>query len=147
MSKKEESKLKRQICQELYIEKDKSVKELVILTGVNEKTIYRWKVEDEWDIKKDQIRTIEKQIYLHSLLALSAGLKAYSEKPHDKDLQSLVSMLKQYQAQHKPDQQYKDHVLKFIDRAVDFFLEKEMPATAQIFQTKVKELAEYLLRV
>jgi transposase-like protein len=33
----------------LYCEDGKTIKEVALVTGVNEKTLYRWKEDDEWD--------------------------------------------------------------------------------------------------
>lgn len=145
MANTKENKLKKQNCEQLYVEMDKSVDELVAITGMSDKTIYRWIKQGKWDEKKNETQTIEKQIDINMRKALNHGLKSFAENPGDKDLQSLVGLLKQFKEKNKPSQAYKDNIIRFIDRTTDYFLEKDMPETADIFKSSIMELAEYLL--
>ncbi len=145
MANTKENKLKKQNCEQLYVEMDKSVDELVAITGMSDKTIYRWIKQGKWDEKKNETQTIEKQIDINMRKALNHGLKSFAENPGDKDLQSLVGLLKQFKEKNKPSQAYKDNIIRFIDRTTDYFLEKDMPETADIFKSSIMDLAEYLL--
>ena len=140
------SKLKRETAEQLYIEMDKSMDDLEIVIGVCKKTLYRWSKAGNWDNKKVEIKALEKQINLNMKRALNQGLKSYADNPTDKDLQSLVSLLKQFREQYKPTQAYKDNIITFLDHTVDFFLERNMSETADVFKTCVKDLGDYLLR-
>lgn len=145
MSNTKENRIKKENCKQMYIEMDKGVVELSQLAGVSVRTIENWIRTEKWNDQKNEIHTIEKQIDINARKALAKGLKAYAETP-DKDLQSLVSLLKSFKETNKPTQAYKDNVMKFLDHTVDFFLEREMPETANIFKESLVELAEYLLK-
>ena len=142
----EERKAIRRTCEELYIEMDKGVEELTRLTGISDKTIYRWIKDGEWESKKTESRALEKKIEKNLKRALNKGLESFAENTENKDLQSLVSLLKQFKETHKPTAAYKDNIIKFLDRTKDFFLEKNMPESVEIFNSVLVELAEYLLK-
>jgi len=149
MSTKEErenNRLRKSTCEELYTVMGKTVEEIVATTGVKTATLYNWIKTGNWNEKKNETRTIEKQIEMSLKEALVKGLKAFAENPSDKDLQSLVGLLKQVRDKQKPSEAYKENILKFLDRTTDFFLENELVEMAGIFKGKVRELAEYLLR-
>jgi predicted DNA-binding protein YlxM (UPF0122 family) len=145
MTKTQENARKRAHCEELFIFLDKSVDEIAEMTGVKRQVIYRWHQMDKWAEKKQESRQIERNIEMNLRRALNKGLKAYADNPEDKDLQSLVSLLRQFKEKNKPTLAYKDNILKFIDGSVDFFLTKDMTETADVFKSIVVELAEYLL--
>jgi transposase-like protein len=143
---REQNRLRKSTCEELYTVMGKTVEDIVAATGARPQTLYRWIKEGGWNEKKNEVRVIEKQIEMSLKEALVKGLKAFAENPHDKDLQSLVGLLKQVRDKHKPTQTYKENILKFLDMTTDYFLENELVETAGIFKSKVRELAEYLLR-
>ena len=133
-------------CKKLYIDDDKSIAELSLIFGVPEKTIYRWSNDEDWSLLKTHQAAIESKIEINLKLAIVKGLEEFAKNPGDKDLQSLVSLLKQFTERHKPTLAYKDNIMKFLSKTKDYFLEKEMKETAQVFSTCVIDLAEYLLR-
>ena len=77
--------------------------------------------------------------------ALNQGLKGFALDPTNKDLQSLVSLLKQFKEQSRTTRADKDNILNFIDKTTDFFLEKGMEEIATVFKGYIVELAEYLV--
>jgi len=137
--------LRKKTCEQMFVELDISVSECATLMGVTEKTIYAWIKEGNWNEKKYETRVLEKQIYSNLKKALNQGLKSYASDPTNKDLQSLVSLLKQFKEQNKVTVAYKDNIINFIDKTTDFFLEKNMEEIANVFKGYVVELAEYLL--
>ena len=144
MKTSEKAALKR-TCEQLYVDMDMNVEECAKAISVNESTIYRWVKSGNWNEKKTETQAIEKQIQINLRKALNQGLKSYAADPSNKDLQSLVSLLKQFKETNKPSQAYKDNIIKFIDRTTDFFLEKGMETVVKEFKKCVLELAEYLL--
>lgn len=140
-----ENRLKKENCKQIYIELGKSPAELAALSGVAVRTVENWIRNGKWDDEKQQQVNLEKQIEINQKKALLQGLKAYADNPENKDLQSLVGLLRSYNEKNKPSQVYKENIIRFIDNTVDFFLEKHMPDTANIFKESLRELAEYLL--
>jgi len=144
-SKIAENKDKKPICEQMYIEMEKTLDEIASVMSVNIKTLQRWKLEGEWEDKKHEVHTIERQIDINLRKAINTGLKEVAKDPKNTDLQSLNSMLKQYKENHKPTLTYKENMLKFIDKTVDFLLEKNMTDTANVFKGCAVELAEYIM--
>ena len=144
-SKIAENKDKKPICEQMYVEMEKSLDEIAGVMGVHIKTLQRWKLDDEWEDKKHEVHTIERQIDINLRKAINAGLKEVAKDPKNADIQSLNSMLKQYKENHKPTLSYKENMMKFIDKTVDFFLEKNMNEIANAFKSYTVELAEYIM--
>ena len=145
-SNREKGKAIKAICEKLYIEDDKTIEELALFSGVSDKTIYRWVKDGNWIGKKSDAASLEKQIEINMKKALNKGLQDFAIDSNEKDLQSLVGLIRQYNEKHKPTQAYKDNILKFLDKTTDFLLEKNMTDTANIFKSCLIELAEFLLR-
>jgi transposase-like protein len=146
MSEIQDKKLRRLTCEQMYVELDISIEDCAKAIGVCDKTIYRWIKAGKWNEKKAETQNLEKQIYLNLRRALNQGLKGFANDPTNKDLQSLVSLLKQFKEQNKPSHAYKDNIIKFLDKTTDFFLEKGKDELASIFKGYVVELAEYLMQ-
>jgi len=138
-------KLKKLMCEQLYVVQDMSVSECAALVGVTEQTVYRWVAECKWNAKKMEAHALESQIALNAQKALVVGLKAYTEDPNNKNLMSLVSLLKQIHTQQKPTAMYKENILEFLDKTVGYFLSKGLTDIADVFKQNVVELAEYML--
>ena len=145
MSETHDKFLRKQTCEQMYVDLDISIEECARATGVSDKTIYRWIKEGNWNEKKLESHALEKQIYANLKKALNQGLKNYASDPTNKDLQSLVSLLKQFKEQNKVTVAYKDNIINFIDRTTDFFLEKGMDEIGNVFKGYIVELAEYLM--
>ena len=145
MSETQDKFLRKQTCEQMYVDLDISIEDCARAIGVSEKSIYRWIKAGNWNDKKLESHSLEKQIYSNLKKALNQGLKGYAMDPTNKDLQSLVSLLKQFKEQNKVTGAYKENILNFIDRTTDFFLEKNMEEIANVFKGYVIELAEYLL--
>ena len=145
MSEIQDKMIRKVTCEQMYVELDLSIEECAKVCGVSIKTIYRWIADGKWNEKKLESHTMEKHIHLNLKKALNQGLKSFANDPANRDLQSLVSLLKQFKEQNKPSANHKDNLLNFIDRTTDFFLEKNMEEIATVFKTYVVELAEYLL--
>jgi len=88
---------------------------------------------------------LESQIALNIKKALVVGLKAYTLDPNNKNLQSLVSLLKQVHTQQSPSAAYKENVLEFLDKTTGFFLSKGYNEVADAFKANIVELAEYII--
>ena len=145
MDRTQEKALKKLTCEQMYVEMDINVHDISMAIGVCEQTIYRWIKKGNWNEKKHEAQVLEKQITIYLKKALIQGLKSFANDPNNKDLQSLVSLLKQYKEQNKPTMALKDNLIKFIDGTTDFFLEKNLEEFANTFKGYVVELAEYLL--
>lgn len=140
-----ENRLKKAQCKQIYIELGKTPAELATLSGMALRTVENWIRDGKWDREKQELVHLEKQIEINQKKALLQGLKAYAANPENKDLQSLVSLLRTFQERNKPSQAYKENIIRFIDGTVDYFLEREMTETANIFKESLRDLAEYLL--
>ena len=140
-----DKKLRKLLCEQMYVELDIGIDECATLTGASKKSVYRWIREGRWNEKKVETFNLEKLININLKRALNQGLKNFAIDPANKDLQSLVSLLKQFKEQNKPTHAYKDNILNFLDKTTDFFLEKNMEEIANVFKGYVVELAEYLM--
>ena len=145
MSELQDKMIRKVTCEQMYVELDLSIDECAKVTGVSIKTVYRWIAEGKWNEKKLESHTMEKHIQYNLKKALNQGLKAFAQDPTSRDLQSLVSLLKQFKEQNKTSRTDKDNILNFIDRTTDFFLEKGMEEIATVFKGYIVELAEYLV--
>ena len=145
MDRTQEKALKKLTCEQMYVEMDIHVHEIARAIGVCEQTIYRWIKKGKWQEKKTEAQVLEKQITIYLKRALVQGLKSFANDPSNKDLQSLVSLLKQYKEQNKPTMAFKDNILKVLDRSTDYFLEKNMEEFANTYKAHVVGLAEYIL--
>jgi len=144
MSKIKENRPKRVAGEMMFVELGKSIEEISEITGASTDSLYYWHKRDGWADKRNESHIIERSIDLNTKKALNTALKAYVENPENKDLQSLVSLLRQHKDK-KPNAQYKEHVLRYIDKTVDYFLQKGMSETADVFKASAVDLAEYLL--
>jgi len=138
-------RLRKIACEQMYVELDLSVDECAKSAQVDPKTIYRWIKEGNWNEKRKETLSLEQQITINLKKALNQGLKSFANDPTNRDLQSLVSLLKQFKEQTKPSVAYKDNVIKFLDHATDYFLSKGFEEFTRYFQANIHELAEYLL--
>ena len=145
MSDLNDKKLRKLTCEQMYVELDIGVTECAKAIGVCDQTIYKWIKKGNWNEKKLETYNLEKLININLKRALNQGLKNFAIDPANKDLQSLVSLLKQFKEQNKPTHAYKDNILNFLDKTTDFFLEKNMEEIANVFKGYVVELAEYLM--
>jgi predicted DNA-binding protein YlxM (UPF0122 family) len=145
MSDIQDKKLMKLTAEQMYVDLEVSVEECAKAIGVSKKTIYSWIKAGNWNEKKNETVSLEKQINVNLKRALNRGLKSFATDPTNKDLQSLVSLLKQFKENNKITRAYKDNILNFIDMTTDFFLEKNMNEIANVFKGYVVELAEYLL--
>jgi len=146
MSEKEKQRqAQKQTCEEMYVVQNTSAKECALKAGVSLKTVYQWIKKGNWNAQRNEMRELEKQINLNTMLALNRGLKRFTTDPYNKDLQGLVSLLKHFKVQNKPPAQYKDYVMQFLDHTVDYFLETDPDIGACIFKKNVYALAEYLI--
>jgi len=132
-------------CEQMYVDLELSVEDCAVAIHASPKTIYRWIKEGNWNEKRTEALTIEKQITVNLKKAINQGLKCFANDPTNKDLQSLVSLLKQFKEQNKPSVAYKDNIIKFLDQSVDYFLSKGFEEFTRYFQANLHELAEYLL--
>ena len=132
-------------CEQMYVDLDINVDECAKVCGVNPKTVYRWIADGRWNEKKLESHKLEQHINQNLKVALNQGLKCFAQDPTSRDLQSLVSLLKQFKEQNKTSKNDKDNILNFIDKTTDFFLEKGMDEIATVFKGYIVELAEYLV--
>ena len=132
-------------CERMYVEGNIKVKDLARIMEVSQKTIYSWIKKGKWNEKKNDIIEMEKKIQVNLLKAINKGLMEFAKDPARKDLQSLVSLIKQFRDEKKTTKEYKDYIIKFLDRTVDFLLENGDDYLTNGFKKKLVELAEYLL--
>lgn len=51
----------------LYVEEGKSIKEISTMEGINEKTLYRWREEEEWDNDRETMQFTGVAAYKHMM--------------------------------------------------------------------------------
>ncbi|MCL2065569.1 MAG: helix-turn-helix domain-containing protein [Candidatus Cloacimonetes bacterium] len=146
MSEKQDRENQKATCERMYVEGNIKVKDLARVMGVSEKTIYSWIKKGKWDEKKKDIIDMEKKIQINLRKAIKKGLMEFANEPTRKDLQSLVGLIKQFRDEKKPTKEYKDYIIKFLDRTVDFLLENGDDYLTNGFKKKLVDLAQYLLK-
>ena len=145
MSENRDKEKQKANSERMYVEGNIKVKDLARVMGVSQKTIYSWVKKGQWNEKKSEIIDMEKKIQVNLRRAINKGLMEFANDPTRKDLQSLVGLIKQLRDEQKPTKEYKDYIIKFLDRTVDFFLENGDDNLTNGFKKKLVDLAEYLL--
>ena len=130
----------------MYVGGNVKDKDLARVMVVSQKTIYSWIKKGKWNEKKKDIIDMEKKIQVNIRRAINKGLNEYAKAPARKDLQSLVGLIKQFREEKKPTKEYKDYIIKFLDRTVDFLLENGDDYLTNGFKKKLVDLAQYLLK-
>lgn len=74
---------KKAIALELYLETDKSQKEIALIVGVTEKTVGTWKTAGDWELLK-QAQTITTKNIIANLLAKAHELSLADKVDADK---------------------------------------------------------------
>ena len=145
MSEKQDKEKQKATCERMYVEGNIKVKDLARVMGVSQKTIYSWIKKGKWNEKKKDIIDMEKKIQINLRKAINKGLMEFARDPARKDLQSLVSLIKQFRDETKTTKEYKDYIIKFLDKTVDFLLENGDDNLTNGFKRKLVDLAQYLL--
>ncbi|MCB5262570.1 MAG: hypothetical protein LHW64_06820 [Candidatus Cloacimonetes bacterium] len=135
---------KKETAFELFIGGKTCPKELASTVGCSPITVARWIKAGKWDKLESEERKLDRDISIARRKALITALKAYAESPADTALQSLVSLIRQEQKREEPAKELCNYIVKFLDQATDFMIEKEHTALLKSFQAIVMELAEYL---
>jgi len=145
MSEKQDREKQKTKCERMYVEGNIKVKDMARVMGVSQKTIYSWIKKGKWNEKKNDIIDMEKKIQVNIRRAVNKGLMEFAKDPVRKDLQSLVSLIKQFRVDKNPTKEYKDYIIKFLDRTVGFLLENGDDNLINGFKKKLVDLAQYLL--
>jgi len=129
----------------LWLGGEKDPQVLAVMAQRAQSTVYRWM--KEWERKySDQTKLLE-EIKVNVGKALNEALKRFSENPEDAPaLQSVVSLLKQFQQSNEPSKQWNDHLIKFLDLEVMYCIETNNDVLLKAFQPEVEDLAEYIRR-
>ena len=106
---------KRESCREMFLAGRTVVRELADVLSVTPKTVRKWIREGGWRDELDELETLDAKIRLNIRRALLMALKQYADNPQDTALQSLVSLLKQYQKELEPSKDLIDHMKRFLD--------------------------------
>ena len=136
--------LRKEACEKMY-QLDIPVSKCSKASGVSKKTVYSWIKKGKWNEKKKELQELEKQINFHHSKAIIQGLENYASDPANNDLQSLVSLIKQYKKQDEVPKEYKDYVVRFLNKTVDYFLQNGKHDMAIEFQKCLVGLAEFLV--
>ena len=118
--------------------------ELAVIFGVSAITVRKWIKSGRWDELFKEERKLDHEISLARKKALIQALREYAKNPADTALQSLVSLIKQNQKDSEPSKELNDYIVRFLDQATDFMIEKGHETLLKQFQGIVMDLAEYL---
>jgi len=128
---------KRESCREMFLAGRTVVRELADVLSVTPKTVRKWIREGGWRDELDELETLDAKIRLNIRRALLMALKQYADNPQDTALQSLVSLLKQYQKELEPSKDLIDHMKRFLDWQIDFYHARGDEATAKAIQREI----------
>ncbi len=120
-----EYRKKRESAKKLYLKGETGVKSLAETFSVSENTIRSWIKKYNWKNEYDEINALDDEIKIALKHALVKALKEYANNPQNTALQSLVSLLRQYKKEIEPSRDLVEHLRKFLDWEVDYFLEKD----------------------
>ena len=144
MSNSKEFRIKRDNCKESYLNGKTDPVELAMIFGVSDITVRKWIKSGKWDELFKEERKLDHEITIARKRALIQALREYSKNPADTAIQSLVSMMKQDQKDREPSKELNDYIVRFLDQATDFMIEKGYETLLKQFQGIVMDLAEYL---
>ena len=139
-----EIKEMRDECEKLYLAGEHDAKVFKAKTGMSIATMYRWL--NAWDEKHADEQETDKKIILNIKKALNKGLEAFADDPHNKGLQSLVSLLKQHLQIQEPSKELNKYILKFLDQTVGYFISIGNERMREAFQEHVVDLGDFLRR-
>ncbi len=128
---------KRESCREMFLAGRTVVRDLADVLSVTPKTVRKWIREGGWRDELDELETLDAKIRLNIRRALLMALKQYADNPQDTALQSLVSLLKQYQKELEPSKDLIDHMKRFLDWQIDFYHARGDEATAKAIQREI----------
>ena len=144
-----EYKLKRESAKKLYLKGETDISALSRIYTVAEKTIRNWIKQGNWEEELDEISGLEAEIRTAVKKALIKALKEYARAPQDTALQSLVSLLRLYNKNMEPSRDFIEHMKRFLDWLVDFYLAANDDETARAIQREIlgeKGIVEYFRR-
>ncbi len=144
MSNSKEFRIKRDNCKEAYLNGKADPVELAMIFGVSDITVRKWIKSGKWDELFKEERKLDHEITIARKRALIQALREYAKNPADTAIQSLVSMMKQDQRDREPSKELNDYIVRFLDQATDFMIEKGPETLLKQFQGIVMDLAEYL---
>jgi predicted transcriptional regulator len=142
-------KQRRESAKELYLKGETDIKKIALIFGVVEKTVRNWIKRGKWDEALDEIQLLDEEIRISVKRALIKALKQYTANPEDTALQSLVMMLRQYYKTIEPSKDFIQHMKRFLDWEVDYFLTNNDQETAKAIQKAIlgdDGLVEYFKR-
>ncbi|MCB5265088.1 MAG: hypothetical protein LHW41_02440 [Candidatus Cloacimonetes bacterium] len=144
MSNSREFRIKRDNCKEAYLNGKTDPLELAVIFGVSDITVRKWIKSGKWDELFKEENQLDHEITIARKKALIQALREYAKNPADTAIQSLVSMMKQDQKDRQPSKELNDYIVKFLDQATDFMIEKGHETLLKQFQSILHDLAEYL---
>ncbi len=144
MSNSIEFRIKRDNCRQAYLNGKTDPLELAVIFGVSAITVRKWIKSGRWDELFKEEHKLDHEISLARKKALIQALREYAKNPADTALQSLVSLIKQNQKDSEPSKELNDYIVRFLDQATDFMIEKGHETLLKQFQGIVMDLAEYL---
>ena len=103
MSKLQDKKTGRSLCERLYVDLDYSVEACSEMFNVSLKTIYRWINAGNWKEKKVESKALDYLINISLKRALNQSLNRYIEDPKNANIEILMSLLMQFNKQEKMD--------------------------------------------
>ena len=132
-----EYKIKRESAKKLYLKGETNAVTLAKIYGVTDKTVRNWIRTGKWEAEFDEISGLEDEIKIAVKKALIKALKEYARAPQDTALQSLVSLLRQYNKDIEPTRDFIEYMKKFLDWLVDFFLTRNDDDIARAIQKEI----------
>lgn len=135
---------KKEIAFEAYLGGKTTPKELAEQVGCSTVTISKWIKNGKWDTLQREESNLLRDISVARKRALITALNEYAKKPQDTALQSLVSLIRQEQRKDEPSKELNEYIIRFLDQATDFMIEKGHDSLLRQFQGIVVDLAEYL---
>jgi len=144
MSNAIEFRIKRDNCEETYLNGNTDPTELAVIFGVSDITVRKWVKSGKWDELFKEERKLDHEIGIARKRALIQALREYAKNPADTALQSLVSLIKQNQKDSEPSKELNDYIVRFLDQVTDFMIEKGHETMLKQFQSILHDLADYL---
>ena len=132
-----EYRRKRESAKRLYLKGETDIAALARMFEVADKTVRNWIRKGKWDDEYDEVRHIEEEIDIAVKRALIRALREYAEVPQDTALQSLVSLLRQYNKNAEPTRDFIEHMKRFLDWLVDFYHARGDEDTAKAIQREI----------
>ncbi len=132
------------IAFQMWQDGTRDIKDIAKLLDVGDRTVSRWKSNGKWVELENEEAELERKTLIVARRVRLKALEEYEQNPHDKEVQSLVLLLRDIEKKAQPAKELLNYIIKFLDQTTNYFIEKGLLDELAMIQEHVPDLAEYL---